>query len=174
MEPKNVFVKALERAQDFLDAATKDLTPAEIVWRAGPQANPIGFILWHFSRGEDRFVNNTLRPGTQVWETGDWPAKLGLPADPVASGVGFTTEQVAAFPVPPLAALLGYQRAVRQVTLDYIGGLSAVDLDRSVTHPRLGEQTVAGFLARVVVEVSQHTGQIDFIRGLKRSLDDGA
>jgi hypothetical protein len=174
MEPKDVFVKSLVRAQELLDTATADLTPVEIAWRAGPMANPIGFILWHLSRGEDRFVNTTLRPGPQVWETGDWPLSLGLPADPEVSGIGFSTAQVAAFPVPSLEALLGYQRAVRQATLDFIDSLNAADLDRSVTHPRLGEQTMAEFLARVVVEVSQHTGQIDFIRGLKRSLDQGA
>jgi len=174
MEPKEVFVKTLVRAQELLDAATGDLTPVETVWRAGPRANPIGFILWHLSRVEDRFVNTILLTGTQVWETGGWSSKLGLPAAPAVVGFGFTTEQVDAFPVPPLEALLAYLHAVRQATLNYIYGLSAADLDRSVIHPRLGEQTVAGFLARLVVEVNQHTGQIDYIRGLKRSLDQAA
>jgi hypothetical protein len=119
-------------------------------------------------------MNSVMRDGTQVWETGDWPLKLGLPADPLATGNSFTTEQVADFPTPPLAALLDYQRAVRQVTLDYVDGLNAAELARVVQHPRLGEQTTAAYLARVVVEVSQHTGQIDFIRGLKRSLGQGA
>ncbi len=174
MEPKSVLRAALERAQALLDAAAGDLTQAEIAWRVGPQANPISFILWHLIRVEDRFVNSIIRDGTQVWETGDWPAKLGLPGDPLATGNGFTAEQIADFPVPPLAALLDYQRAVRQVTLEYVDGLNGVGLARLVKHPRLGEQTVAAYLARVVVEVSQHTGQIDYIRGLKRSLDPGA
>ena len=110
MKPGDVFTWTLARAQELLDTTTKDLTPAEVAWRAGPMANPIGFILWHLSRGEDRFVNTTLRPGTQVWETGDWPLTLGLPADPEVSGIGFSAEQVAAFQVPPLEALLGYQK----------------------------------------------------------------
>jgi len=171
MEPKEVLRQALMRAQALLGTATDDLTQAEIAWRAGPQANPIGFILWHLSRVEDIIVNSVVRAGQQVWETGGWPVKLGLPTAPDVSGIGFSTEQVGTFPVPPLESLHGYQRAVRQATLDFVDGLGAADLDRSVTHPRLGEQPMAAFLARVVVEVSQHTGQIDYIRGMKRSLD---
>ena len=168
MESKEVLLRCLHRAQEFLNEATATLTQDEIAWRPGPEANPIGFILWHLSRVEDRFVNVTIRQDRQVWEAGEWPNRLGLPADPVASGFRFSPEQVAAFPVPDLSALLAYQQSVREATLAFIDGLSAADMDRTVSHPRIGDQPLAALLARMVVEVSQHAGQIDYIRGLAR------
>ena len=105
-----------------------------------------------------------------VWEAGGWAPRLGLPTDPEATGFGFNPEQVANFPVPPVALLLEYQRAVRQTTMKFVAGLGSADLECIVKRPRLADQTLLARLARIVVEVSQHSGQIDYIRGLKRNL----
>lgn len=31
-----------------------DLTPKELTWQPGPEYNPIGLIVWHMARVEDR------------------------------------------------------------------------------------------------------------------------
>ena len=50
----NEFIEdAFRQEKEFLTAAVSDLTPAELTWRAGPEANPIGWILWHLQRVED-------------------------------------------------------------------------------------------------------------------------
>ncbi|MEW6142681.1 MAG: DinB family protein [Chloroflexota bacterium] len=168
MEVKEFLIKTLERAEVYLNESTNDLTLEEMKWRPGLQANPIGFILWHLTRGEDRFVAN-IQQKPQVWEDPAWPNSLNLPPDPNISGFGFTSEQVAAFPVPPLESLLRYHKAVRERTLSLIQSMTPADFDRVIEHPRLGKTTTGELFARIVVEISQHTGQINYLRGLKRS-----
>ena len=58
---------ALAREQDFLLEAVQDLTPEELVWRATPAANPIGWMLWHMLRVEERrnLVSGCALPRTQ-------------------------------------------------------------------------------------------------------------
>lgn len=68
MEVKEFLLKTLERAEAYLDESINDLTTEEMRRRPGPQANPIGFILWYLTRGEDRFVNTTMQQKPQVWE----------------------------------------------------------------------------------------------------------
>ena len=63
----NEFVEdALNKEQDFLMEAVKDLTPEELTWRPGPDANPIGWILWHMLRVEDMWVQFFYRPRQKV------------------------------------------------------------------------------------------------------------
>ena len=55
------FIKnELERLQQGINRATNDLTPAELKWQPNPEGNPIGFLLYHIARTEDRFVQRSL------------------------------------------------------------------------------------------------------------------
>ena len=33
-----------------------NLDREQLTWRAGPEANPVGFLIWHVFRTEDRYV----------------------------------------------------------------------------------------------------------------------
>jgi len=169
MNCRQLLARSFGRAQEVLDKATEGLTRAEIAWRAGPEANPAGFIIWHLSRVEDRMINDIILQRAQVWTEGAWHEKLGLSEDPKVTGFNFTGEQVDAFPVLELEALLGYQRAVRQTTLAFINGLAESEFDRPVSHWHEKDIPLAALLGRTVVHVSQHAGQIDFIKGLVRN-----
>ena len=53
----NEFIEdALDKERQFLMEAVDDLTSQELTWRAGPEANPIGWILWHMLRVEDMWI----------------------------------------------------------------------------------------------------------------------
>lgn len=169
MDSREILKRCLNRAQEILDKAMAGLTQEDIAYRVNPEANPIGFILWHVSRVEDRLVNHTLRQRSQIYTEGAWHTRLGLPEDPKATGFNFTKEQVDAFPVPELATLLSYQRAVRNATLSFLDGLDDLELDLPFHHQQEGNTTLAVLLGRNIVHVSQHAGQIDFIKGLVRS-----
>ena len=169
MTTKEILKNCFNRAQEVLDKAVGDLTREEIAYRAGPEANPIGFILWHIRRVEDRLINHTIRQSAQIWEEGDWHSKLGLPEDPKTTGFNFTKEQVDTFPVPELAELLSYQRMVRNATLSLIDGLDDSEFDRPFHHGHEGDTTLVFLIGNTIVHVSQHAGQIDFIKGLARS-----
>ena len=169
MTTKEALRRYLNRAQEVLDKAVEGLTRDEVACRVGPEANPIGFILWHMSRVEDRLINHTIRQGAQVWEEGAWHSRLGFSEDLKTTGFNFTKEQVAAFPVLELTALLSYQRAVRNATLSFIDSLDEPEFDRPFHHGQEGDTTLAFLIGRTIVHMSQHAGQIDFIKGLTRS-----
>ena len=118
-------VDALAREQELLLEAVQDLTPEELGWRAGPEANPIGWILWHMIRVEDMWFQFFVQRKTEIWERDGWNETFGLPTRD--NGFGHTQEQVADFPVLDLAALLRYGQAVRQATLEYLETLGPED-----------------------------------------------
>ncbi|RJQ37056.1 MAG: DinB family protein [Dehalococcoidia bacterium] len=172
MDCKRLLARSFARAQEVLDRATEGMTKAEFAWQAGPSANPPSFILWHLSRVEDRTINHTIRQRPEVWTEGAWHKKLGLPEDPAVTGFNYTKEQVAAFPLIEPETLLAYQKAVRKETLAYVDGLCESDFDCKIATRHDEDNLVATLLGRTVVHVSQHAGQIDFIKGLLRSRAD--
>jgi len=103
-------------------------------------------------------------------------------------GAHYTAEQVAAFVFPDLKDLLAYSEAVRKETLVYLKGLKPEDFDRKVNLPPPPAPTanpggrpapprppfnpvVGSMLLRLVTHLSQHAGEISYIRGLKRGMD---
>ena len=47
----NEFIEdAFITEEEYLMDAIGDLTPAEMMWKAGPEDNHIGWILWHMIR----------------------------------------------------------------------------------------------------------------------------
>ena len=169
MELKDFILKSLERTQTTLADAVGDLELDGLKWRPGPEANPIGFILWHLIRVEDRFIHVLIQEKPQVWEEGKWCQRMNLPNNPGDSGFGYTVEQVAAFPVPELSVLLQYGEAVRARTIEFIENLEPAGLSRILELPRLGRVTVGELIIRLLVEVNQHIGQIGYIHGLRKS-----
>lgn len=62
--------------------------------------------------------------------------------------------------------VLAYFDAVRVRAFDVLGGLDESALDCRVEHPGIKDITVRWVLGHVLVEESQHLGQVAFIRGL--------
>ena len=92
--------------------------------------------------------------------------KLGMPSDLDDHGYGHTSEQVGAFVPPDGATLAGYQRAVSERTIKYLGGLSDDELGRVIDRSWDPPVTVGVRLASVVNETAQHIGQGAYVRGL--------
>jgi hypothetical protein len=55
----------------------KTLTPQQLVWKPAPNANPIGFIFWHFMRSQDEIIAG-LQKKPSVWRQKKWYEKLGM------------------------------------------------------------------------------------------------
>ena len=119
----NDFIEtALNREQAYLLEAVGDLTPEELAWQPGADANPIGWMLWHTIRVEDMWIQFFVQRQPELWERDGWHEKFGLPTRD--NGFGHTPEQVANFPALDLAELLRYGEAVRASTLEYLRGLA--------------------------------------------------
>jgi hypothetical protein len=163
----NEFIEdALNKEHEFLMEAVRDLTPEELAWRAGPEANPIIWILWHMVRVEDMWLQFFIQRRLEIWEREGWHEKFGLPTR--ENGFGHTREQVASFPALDLSELLKYGESVRSGTLDYLRGLGPGDYNE-VPRERRPEMTVGAVFRQVVGELYQHQGHIAYLKGLVRS-----
>ena len=162
----NDFIEtALNREQAYLLEAVGDLTPEELAWQPGADANPIGWMLWHTLRVEDMWIQFFVQRQPELWERDGWHQKFGLPTRD--NGFGHTPEQVANFPALDLAELLRYGEAVRASTLEYLRGLAPEDFDR-VPREQRPNLSVGGVLMQLLGEFYQHQGQIAYLKGLKR------
>ncbi|MFC2069558.1 DinB family protein [Chloroflexota bacterium] len=158
----------LNGIQRTFDGTLDSLSHEELKWQPGPEANSIGFILWHQTRAEDSMVNGMLRQQPEVWTSDNWYKKMNLPEE--GSGWGYTPEQIAAFPVPKLEDSLDYAKAVRAKTIEYLNSITPEKLDEKI-HTPFGELAIGQVLAMLTGEIAQHTGHMAFVRGLKRGIN---
>ncbi len=162
----NEFIEdALNKEQEYLLGTVQDLTPEELAWRPGPEANPIGWILWHMLRVEDFWFQFFIQRELELWEKEAWREKFGLPTRD--NGFGHTQEQVTNFPALDLGELLKYGEQVRSGTLTYLRGLGPDDY-AVVPRERQPDMSVSAVFRQVIGELYQHQGHIAYIKGLLR------
>lgn len=154
----------LEELKEKLDG----LTDAELRWQATLDSNTIVWLVWHMARVEDNWINGVVAGGDSVWDSGGWAAKTGVPTE--GNGYNSTADQVRALPEVAVSDLLDYYDDVREATFGVIDRMIPVDV-ANVYSPGTQSTTWGWILAHVIVEESQHLGQIAFIRGMIRGLD---
>ena len=151
---------------------TKDLTPEQLRWQPGAEANHIGYLLFHTFRGEDRLFHTWVSKEGEIWEREGWAGRFQLPVPPAGApdtwSAGAWPGRIAASWQPPALDLLhSYGEAVRKRTLD---SLPRLDLARLNEHPRPDrpQLTVLTLLEIVPQHEAQHQGQIDYLLGLMK------
>ena len=169
MDFKGIVRMALGEYMEGLRKALDGLTPEELRFQPTAEAHHIDFAVWHMARVEDNWVQRFARRTDQVWLQEGWYHKLGLPQ--FDSGSGYTADQVANLPVFDLDGIMDYYDSVRRETLEYLDGLSGEDLDACPDPERRPGYTVGKMLSHVIVEESQHVGQVAYLRGLQRGLN---
>jgi len=90
--------------------------------------------------------------------------------DSVSGGFGQTMEEVRAMPEIPLSDLMAYFDAVRAVTREYLEQATDADLLQEYPHPHLGSRTGSWIVGHILVEESQHVGQVALLRGMMRGM----
>ena len=171
METRDFVLDMLDRMQQAVTGAVDGLTREELTWQPAPEANSIGFILWHQLRCEDVFVQGMIQQKPQVWVSEQWHQKLNLSEDPMDLGYGYTAEQVAAFSVPELEDLLGYAKAVRAQTVECLKGMTPDKSDEVIQTRVFGDLAMGKVFSLLLCEITQHIGQIAYLRGLQRGLN---
>jgi len=154
----------LDRNEGYVLPGFAKLTDAELRQRVTPDANPIGWLMWHLVRVQDRAVAG-MTGIDQRWIAGGWHAKFGMPADPEQRGNGDTSEQVAAF-AASAQTLVDYYNAVREQTDRFLDGLATDDPERQVPGFGAGTVALAQRVSGLILEAVQHGGQIAYVRGL--------
>jgi hypothetical protein len=156
---------ALGRVRDVVREAVGGLSDDDLRWRPGPQANPIGWLVWHLTRVQDAQIA-PLFDVEEVWTRDGWVDRFGVPAGASSHGYGWTADQVDALEVPAAEALLDHLDAVNARCRGLIAGLSAADLDRVIDDSYDPPVTVGVRLVSVVDDAAQHAGQVGYVRGL--------
>jgi hypothetical protein len=164
---KEAIQSGLEEYLQALKRALEGLTPTEIRWQATPHTNHIAWLVWHMARVEDNWVSRLWR-GPTVWQADGWADRFHM--DPTSGGAGQTMEEVRAMPAIPLPDLMAYFDVVRAVPRHYLEQATEADLAQEYPHSRVGPRTGTWIVGPILVEESQHTGQVALLRGMMRGM----
>ena len=175
MQLKDFIIRSLDQHYMSLVRSVDGLTQAELQWSPNPQAMSIGFLAWHYARTLDRWIHSRVLETTQIWEQ-RWAESFGrLPPDPNDTGYGYSPERLQQFNSPEASVLLGYAADAKDSTISYLNGVDDDSLDRvTITNPRGGRISIATMFQQLIWECNQHGGQIAYIRGLQRGIEDAA
>lgn len=177
MDVREYAIASMVRVRNATLATVKDLTQDDLAWRPAPFANPIGFLLFHTFRTQDRLAFNGLVTGEEVWKREGWNTKWTLPQPfPDAprgwygeTGNSWTPQQVAAWPIPPKDELLAYGIRSLEASREVVKTFDVAKLNTTM-RPDRPDFTYAAQLHLLSHHEAQHQAQIDYILGLKRGV----
>ncbi|MHA6758514.1 mycothiol transferase [Streptacidiphilus sp. PAMC 29251] len=159
----DAFDRIKETVEDVLDG----LGPDDLSARLDPDANSIGWLVWHLTRVQDDHVAKAADV-PQIWHSGDWQKRFDLPYPADAHGYGQSSSDVDAFRDVPAALLAQYHGAVHAQTLSFLDTLADADLQRVVDESWQPPVTLSVRLVSVIADDLQHVGQAAFVRGVLR------
>lgn len=165
MQTTDLVRDALGRVHQLIPAILDGLSGDDLLWRPDPEANSLGWLIWHLTRIEDDHLAALGGIG-QAWESDGWYQRFGLPYLKSAHGFRMTPVEVGAFNVTDPALLNGYAAATwaqAQAVIESLEDRVDEVVDARYTPP----VTVAVRLVSVVVETAQHVGQAGYLRGLR-------
>jgi hypothetical protein len=166
MECKDLLLDGFSRVREFMHLCLTGLDSAQICSRPAPHANSIAWLAWHLTRIQDDHVSG-LADRPQMWIAGGWHARFGKPADPGDTGFGYSPEQVGGIRPASAQLLLDYYDAVHEQSLAYLRTVTPAELDRELDEPQWDTPVTAGVrLVSVIADCLQHSGQMDYLRGL--------
>lgn len=174
MELKEFVHGCFNQQYNSMIRAISGLTPSEMAWTPNEQCSSIAFLVWHYARTLDRWIHTRLKGDAQIWEVGDWSERLGRgPAKGDDTGYGFTIDDLKAYRAPDTAELIKYASEVHRDGGEFFESLSQTDFDDlQVTNPRGGTINLSVMCQQLIWEFNQHGGQISYLRGQQRGLED--
>jgi hypothetical protein len=157
------FGRIRETVADVLDG----LTAEQLAYRVDPGANPVSWLVWHLTRVQDDHVAAAFG-ATQVWPSGAWARRFGLPSAMMDHGYAHTSEQVVSVATATASAslLLEYHETTYAQTVKLVSEISDADLDRVVDTRWTPPVTLGVRLVSVLDDDMQHAGQAAFVRGI--------
>jgi DinB family protein len=128
-------------------------------------ANSIGWLVWHLARVEDHQMADMFEL-EQVWVNSACASEVGLDPDPSNIGYGHTRDDAAAVQPQDPGVLIDYLDAVHRRTINLVGGVTAVDLDRIIDANWDPPVTMGVRLVSIADDCLQHVGQANYLRGM--------
>jgi len=165
MTSAELLLDAFGRVRETVVEAVMGLTPEQLAFRPAPEANSIAWLVWHLARVQDDHVAGVTQ-AEQVWTSGDWAPRFGLPAGAQDTGYGHNSGQVAAIKVDSGEVLVAYYDAVHERTIRFVTALTDADLPRVVDEYFDPPVTLAVRLISVMSDDLQHAGAAMYLRGM--------
>ena len=165
MTVAELLADGFSRVHAVVHEVVDGLSADQLAYRPRPEANSIGWLIWHLTRVQDDHVAEVAGID-QAWLAEGWAGRFALPFDARATGWGHSAEEVGVFRIASGDLLIGYHDAVYARTLDFIGTLTEADLDRIVDERWEPPVTLGVRLVSVIDDDAQHAGQAAYLRGL--------
>ena len=159
----NLFIIALcESPYRWIQQALEETGEEQLYFRPEDNANHMAWLIWHLSRWRDR-ISAAMMSEDQVWVSGGWHQAFGI--DPERTGLGDTPEQVSAFR-PERARLAGYAAAAHEALVDRVSRATREQLEGEIEYSPGNSRAAWRALVSVVEDTAEHTGQVNYLRGL--------
>jgi uncharacterized damage-inducible protein DinB len=165
MTSAELLADAFGRVREAVHEAVTGLTAEQLAYRADAGANSIAWLVWHLTRVQDDHIADVANI-EQAWTAGGWAERFALPLQPLATGYGHRSDDVAAVRVESADLLTGYHDAVHEQTISFVRGVKDADLSRVVDEAWDPPVTLGVRLVSVIGDDLQHAGQAAFVRGL--------
>ena len=152
----------------ILKRSLDSLSEEEILWKPNPHSNNVIFLIWHMALVEDNLINKVLLGKERIWITENY--YKDFPELRNETGFAFNQEKLDKFPIVDIDWLMNYHNILREGTIKFITNIEDEDLSLDYT---FGIRQVKGYfvIGRLMTELSQHLGQVSYIRGMIRGLD---
>jgi hypothetical protein len=167
MTSAELLVDGFGRIRETVADVLFGLTPDQLAYRIDPDANPISWLLWHLTRVQDDHVAKAFG-AVQVWSSGGWARRFGLPEGTMETGYGHTTERVGAVgsAIASASLLAGYHEEVCAQTVRLVSAVTDADLDRVVDTRWAPPVTLGVRLVSVLNDDMMHVGQATYAHGI--------
>jgi hypothetical protein len=179
---RDSFTRLIEHVDELTDGLTEEVAS----YRPTPQANSIGWLIWHSARVQDiqvcdiaktladgrsdkprsEVVGRSDKPRSEdVWTRDGWVDRFGLDLPRDDTGYGHSADAVAKVRAS-VELLAGYYHAVHDMTLEFVETLTDADLERIVDRRWDPPVTASARLVSIVDDCAQHLGQAAYLRGI--------
>ena len=168
---RDSFTRLIEHVDELTDGLTEEVAS----YQPTPQANSIGWLIWHSARVQDIQVCDiakTLADGRSdkprsedVWTRDGWVDRFGLDLPRDDTGYGHSADAVAKVRAS-VELLAGYYQAVHDMTLEFVETLTDAYLERIVDRHWDPPVTASARLVSIVDDCAQHLGQAAYLRGI--------
>tara|TARA_B110000438_G_scaffold205678_1_gene197342 strand:- start:373 stop:888 length:516 start_codon:yes stop_codon:yes gene_type:complete len=168
-EFKTAIISGLNEYLDSLHKALDGLNKIELNWQPSLESNNIIYLVWHMARVEDNWINQIIGGNKTVWSLNKWSEKLNIKENDY--GKGYLKEDISNLPDMNINDVLKFYKQQRDQSIIIINELNDEDLNKD--YKRLTGELKKGYwiLGHVLVEESQHLGQIAYIRGMIKGLN---
>jgi uncharacterized damage-inducible protein DinB len=165
MRIPDLLIELYDRIPPLVHDVADGLSSDDLQWRPSPEANSIGWLLWHVSRVQDHHISELLDE-PQLWASGDWASSFQLEPDPTNTGYGHTPADVDTVCAESPEAVTAYCDAVAARTRSFLSGLDEATLDRVVDKRWDPPVTMGVRLVSIADDDLQHAGQAAYTKGL--------